>query len=61
MSAEQPSTCDSDYLRVDAYLGDVVGARALQSALTLGLIDRLETGAPCTLAELSSTLATPRF
>lgn len=56
MSAEQPSTCDSDYLRVDAYLGDVVGARALQSALTLGLIDRLETGAPCTLAELSLAL-----
>lgn len=30
-----------DYLRVDAYLSDAIGARALATAFELGLIDRL--------------------
>lgn len=33
---------ERDYLRVDAWLADVVGARALATAIERGLIDRLE-------------------
>jgi len=30
-----------DYLRIDAFMNDAVGARALATAFELGLIDRL--------------------
>lgn len=35
-----------DYLRVDAYLSDAIGARALATAFELGLIDRLVAAEP---------------
>jgi hypothetical protein len=34
-----------DYLRVDAFVKDAVGARALATAFELGLIDRIAAGA----------------
>lgn len=40
------------YLCIDAFIRDVVSARALASALELGIIDRLLQGQPCTLADL---------
>jgi ubiquinone/menaquinone biosynthesis C-methylase UbiE len=42
-----------DYLRVDAFLVDMVGARALASAFEIGLIDRM-LAAPCDLATLQA-------
>jgi hypothetical protein len=44
---------EKDYLCVDRYMRDAVGARALASALELGLIDRLRDG-PCSLSELGA-------
>jgi len=41
------------YLCVDDFMRDVVGARALSSALELGLIDHLLQHQPCTPAELA--------
>lgn len=43
-----------DYLVVDEFLRDLTGARALKSALELGVVDALAVG-PCTLQELTNT------
>lgn len=43
-----------DYLCVDAFLRDAVGARALASAFELGVIDELAQGAPCAPAALAA-------
>jgi hypothetical protein len=40
-----------DYLRVDAFLSDAIGARALATAFELGLIDRLVAVGPAPAAD----------
>lgn len=41
------SAPEFDYLRVDAFLRDLIGIRALASAFELGVIDHLERSGPC--------------
>ena len=43
-----------DYLVVDEFLRDFIGARALKSALELGLIDALEDNGPRTLNDIAA-------
>lgn len=44
---------EREYLCVDEFLRDAVGARALASALELGIVDRLIQKPPCPLAEVA--------
>ena len=46
---------DLEFLVVDDFLQDLIGARALKTAFELGVIDHLMTQHPATLAELGKT------
>lgn len=56
MISTTPRRCepagDLAFLRVDDFLADMVGARALKAALALGLIDRLSQDPPVATAHL---------
>lgn len=52
---------DLEFLVVDDFLRDLIGARALKTAFELGLIDHLLTRHPSTLPELGDTARADRM
>ena len=51
-----PSAQATDYLRIDAYLGSFIHARALKTAFELGLVDRLLQSPPAPRADWARQL-----